>query len=270
MFNHLILQFYKIFSLIVLWTFSKNKWVKSNKLIKENFLSDRETILYLKKNPSVGIIRYGNSELGLIVGNSPKTQIYDKKLRNKLINICRNYNSTTKNKYILALPLESLIPGRNNPKRNIPKWYPGLASRFAMRFLVKKSQKYGSAFCFRITEVIDNDMEDYLKLIESLFTDRKVIYVGPIKGKNSEIPEFLKPLEFLQIPEKNAFEKFQQILKEIKELCEKYSNPLVVIVGGTTASAISYELNISNITCYDFGQYFRLYKKFLNSENRLN
>ena len=37
MFNHLILQFYKIFSLIVLWTFSKNKWVKSNKLIKENF-----------------------------------------------------------------------------------------------------------------------------------------------------------------------------------------------------------------------------------------
>ena len=157
-----------------------------------------------------------------------------------------------------------------NPKRNIPKWYPGLASRFAMRFLVKKSQKYGSAFCFRITEVIDNDMEDYLKLIESLFTDRKVIYVGPIKGKNSEIPEFLKPLEFLQIPEKNAFEKFQQILKEIKELCEKYNNPLVVIVGGTTASAISYELNISNITCYDFGQYFRLYKKFLNSENRLN
>ena len=77
-------------------------------------------------------------------------------------------------------------------------------------------------------------------------------------------------MEFLQIPEKNAFEKFQQILKEIKELCEKYNNPLVVIVGGTTASAISYELNISNITCYDFGQYFRLYKKFLNSENRLN
>ena len=31
------------------------------------------------------------------------------------------------------------------------------------------------------------------------------------------------------------------------------------MVGGTTASAISYELNLSNITCYDFGQYYRLY-----------
>ena len=60
MFNQLILQLYKIFNLIVLWIFSENKWTNSNKLIKENLLSDRETILYLKKNPTVGIIRYGN------------------------------------------------------------------------------------------------------------------------------------------------------------------------------------------------------------------
>lgn len=248
---------------MLLWIFSENKWVNSNKLIKENLLSDRETILYLKNNQTVGIIRYGNSELGLIVGNSPKTQKYNKELKNILVNTCRKYNSTSKKKYLLALPLESLTPGLNNPKRNIPNWYPGLASRWAMRFLAKKSQKYGSAFCFRIREVIDNDMDDYIRLIESLFIGRNVIYVGPMEGKNSEVPEFLKPLEVLKIPEKNAFEKYKEILKKIKLLCEKYENPLVVMVGGTTASALSYELNLSNITCYDFGQFNRLYHKFL-------
>ena len=45
-------------------------------------------------------------------------------------------------------------------------------------------------FCFRVTEVIDNDMEDYFKLIESLFIYRQVIYVGPMQGKNSEILNF--------------------------------------------------------------------------------
>ena len=60
----------------------QNKWV--NQINQLKILSDRETILYLKKNPSVGIIRYGNSELGLIVGNSQKAQIYDKKIEKQI------------------------------------------------------------------------------------------------------------------------------------------------------------------------------------------
>lgn len=265
----MIKQIYKIFNLLILWLLSENKWVNPYKLINENTLSDRETIIYLKKNPRTGIIRYGNSELGLIVGNSPKTQKYCKKLGDKLINNCRNYNSSTIKKYLLALPLESLVSGHNNTKRILPSWYPGIASRWAMRFLVKKSQMYGSPFCFRIFNVDDNDMENYLSLIRSLFIGRKIIYVGPKQGKNKEIPSFISPSETINIPEKNAFEKFEEIVAQIKNLCTNYKNPLVVIVGGTTASAISYELNMSNITCYDFGQYNRLHKKYLLRKNTI-
>ncbi len=256
----------KIFKLLILWIFSENKWTNPYNLLDKNIFTDRETLLHLKKNPNVGIIRYGNSELGLIVGNSPRTQKYNKKLRNILIHICRNYNSNTMKKYILTLPLESLVAGHNNAIRRIPNWYPGLASRWAMRFLAKKSQMYGSPFCFRILNVDDNDMEHYLRLIKSLFIKRKIIYVGPMQGKNPDIPEFITPLEILKIPEKNAFEKFDIIIKQIKKLCANYVNPLVIIVGGTTACAISYELNMSNITCYDFGQYNRLYKKYLQNK----
>ena len=259
----MILKIYKIFSLLILWLACKDKWYSRNKLASENVLSDRQTLTYLKKNPNVGIIRYGNSELGLIVGNSPKTQKYNKKLRDKLINNCRNYNPKTIKKYLLALPLESLMVDYDNTKRNLPKWYPGIASKWAMRFLVKKNHVYGSPFCFRTVNVDDNNMKHYLSLLKSLFIGRKIIYVGPMQGKNKEIPHFMSPSEILKIPKKNAFEKFDEIVTQIKILCSKYRNPLVVIVGGTTASVISYELNMSNITCYDFGQYQRLYTKYI-------
>ena len=52
-------------------------------------------------------------------------------------------------------------------------------------------------------------------LIRRLFTGRKIIYVGLMQGKNADIP--------------------------------------LIIVGRTTASAIGYELKVSNITYYDFG-----------------
>lgn len=261
----IILQLLKIRNLLILWLNSKNKWIDPKKIIRNNLLSDRETLLLLKKNPKLGIIRNGNSELGVIVGNSPQTQKYDKQLKDILVNNFRNYNSITSKRYVLALPLEALIVGYT--KRNIPNWYPGTASRWAMRFLVKKNQIYGSPFCFRVTEVLDNDMKDYLNLIKSLFVKRKIIYVGPMEKKNAEIPIFIRPSEIIKIPDKNAFIKFEEIVMKIKKVCKNYQNPLVVIVGGTTASAISYELNMSGVTCYDFGQYNRLYKKYLLNKN---
>ena len=254
----------KIFKLLILWIFSENKWTNPYNLVDKNIFSDRETLLHLKKNPNVGIIRYGNSELGLIVGNSPRTQKYNKKLRNRLVHVCRNYNSNTIKKYILTLPFDTIN------RKYIESWYPGRAARWAMKFLFKKSQIYGTTFCFRILDVLDNDMENYISLVKSLFIGRKIIYVGPLVGKNPDIPNFIIPSEVLKIPEKNAFDQFEKIILEIKQLSKKYENPLVVIVGGITASVISYELNMSNITCYDFGQYERLHKKYLQTKHEKN
>ena len=244
--------------LLILWASSENKFFNSKKLIKDNALSDRETILHLKNNPRTGIIRFGNSELGLIVGNSAKTQEYNHKLKNILVDICFNYNSINNKKYLITLPLDT------SKRKGVPSWYPGRAAKWAMKFLVKKNQKYGT-HCFRITEVIDDDMDSYIGLIKNLFLNRDIVYVGPLDGKNPDIPKFITPKEVLKIPEKNAFEQTENIITQIKNICKNYKDPLVGVVGGITACAISYELNMSNITCYDFGQYERLYKKYINS-----
>ena len=114
---------------------------------------------------------------------------------------------------------------------------------------------------FRIENIIDDNKSNYIKLVESLFIGRNIIYVGPMKGKNAKIPNFINPLKILKIPEKNAFEKYDFNSYASKEILKKYHNPLVIIVGGTTASVLSYDLNMSGITCYDFGQFYRIYKE---------
>lgn len=251
----------KVKNLLYLWIYSENKWSSLDDLIRENALSDRESILFLKQNPRTGIIRFGNSELGLIIGNSPKTQVYDENLKNKLVKICSNYNSLTAKKYLIALPLD------NEKRLGVPSWYPGKGAKWAMRFLVKKKQKYPTPFCFRINDVVDEDITTYISLLKSLFLERDIIYIGPLTGKNPDVPDFIYPKETIKIPEKNAFEKTEDIINQTKNLCKKYNNPLVVIVGGITACVISYELNMSNITSYDFGQFNRLYKKYLQKKN---
>ena len=252
----------KISELLKLWVYSENKWSNFDRMIKENSFTDRETILHLKKNPKIGIIRHGNSELGFLIGNSPKTQKYNKKLKNLLVETFKNYNSITNKKYILAIPLDF------SKRKNLPNWYPGKGAKLAMKLLVSKKQIYGSPFCFRIFDVLDEDIEDYIILVKSLFLNRDIIYVGPLVGENEKLPNFIKPVEVLKIPEKDAFEKFDDIVSQIKKLYNNYKDPIVVVVGGLTASVISYKLNMSNITCYDFGQYQRIYKKYLKTINK--
>lgn len=252
----------KIFKLLILWIYSENKWSSLDNLIRKNALSDRETILFLKQNPRTGIIRFGNSELGIIIGNSPKTQSYNQNLKNRLIKICNDYDFFNYKRYLIGFPLDT-------KNRGVPSWYPGRGAKWVMRFLIKKRQKYASSHCFRISEVVDDDMNGYIGLIKSLFLNREIVYVGPLEGKNFDIPKFIAPKKILKIPEKNAFEKVEIIITQIKNICKNYKNPLVVVVGGITACAISYELNISNITCYDFGQYERLYKKYIKSKRNI-
>ena len=55
-FNHLILQFNKIYHLSMLWLSSEHKWMNMNELINKNLLSDRETLLYLKKIQKLALL----------------------------------------------------------------------------------------------------------------------------------------------------------------------------------------------------------------------
>ncbi|GEM_PF-3606794 len=217
-----------------------------------NFLSDEQTISFLKEN-KVGIVRYGSGENGYLSGYPRPHQKHDKSLEKKIRNILLGYkNNLNKNKYIIAIPLDVIL-GDALEKRNCQRKVWRGASKFAIFPFLKNNHTYGSPFCFRLGNVICNDKKKYISLIGELFDDKDIIYVGPEENFES----MFTPVKFIKIPAKDVFDNFDELKKEIKKEIEKYKKPLVIITAGVAATAMSAELNDEGILTYDAGSLLR-------------
>ncbi len=219
------------------------------------FMSDEEVLLYLKNNKK-GIVRYGSGENGYLVGYPRPHQKHDKRLEKKTKDILKNWKKDlNENNYLLTLPLDSVL-GVNWEERNLQgKVWRGVMSYSLLPFL-KKNHVYGSPFCFRLKDAIYKNKERYVSLIKDLFKDKDIIYVGPEK----EFEVMFEPVEFIKIPPKDVFDRYEELKNEIKEKAKKYNDPLVVITAGVAATALSAELNDEGILTYDAGSIFRWYK----------
>ena len=218
---------------------------------KCSFLSDRQTLLYLLETRK-GIVRFGDGEIGYISRYSYNHQKQVLALRNKLKEILSNYNE--KSPYIIGLPVEILFGKfieRKLPKRG---WQ---SARYSLYPYINKNNCYGSAFCFRILTVVDENKKEYAKLILQLFQGKDIVYVGGIEP----YPNLIEIKEFIQTPPQNAFDEYDNLLRLIEKKAKLLKNPVVVLSCGITATALSAEVNNLGIPAYDVGLCFtkRLY-----------
>ena len=117
---------------------------------------------------------------------------------------------------------------------------------------IQKKGTYGSAFCFRILSVLDEDKNEYVKILLSLFEDKDIIYVGG----GEPFPNLIQVKDFIQTPPTNAFTAYEQIFGAIQKKIKQYPNPVVILSCGITATALSAELNGMRILAYDVGLCF--------------
>lgn len=211
------------------------------------FLSDRETIQYLK-DTGKGIVRYGDGELNFVAGYPAVHQTQTRSLRKILTNILADY--TEPQTYLLAVPLDLLLT-KNYAERNssAEHWR---APRYAALPYLKKNAVYGSPFCFRLTDVIDSDYASYKKRVLSLFDGFDVIYVGSKQNAVNHI----SPAVSISIPPHNSYSNYRNLKQEIEQTAAKQTRPLVAISGGVTATALAAELNTKGILTYDIGSLF--------------
>lgn len=221
-------------------------------------LSDDETIDFLLKNKNVGIVRFGNSELSYIAGNDIKHQVQDERLRSKLVYILQNHSAIKS--YRVGLPLDATILFGTSNRRIVESLWSS-TPRHVVQIYAKNKYVYLSPFVFRLKNVVTEDKKKYINYLAALFDGRDVIYVGPSAGRNSQVWNKIVVKEFISIPEKNAFNIFDEIKLDVTRRSQKYTNPLVLIVAGITATALSSELNESGILAYDLGQMTRHIKE---------
>jgi len=223
---------------------------------KCRFFSDRETLIFLKEHP-VGITRFGDGELGYLSGYSFPHQKQDPVLRKKLLEILKTYNDNSH--FLIALPYDILF--KRYQERNAEKtgWN---ASRFSLLPYIKNRSVYGSAFCFRIRNVIDQDKKEYIDILFSLLSNKDVIFVGG----GEPHPGLISFERFIKTPPTDAFDEYFDLLKNIKNSVREVKNPCVVLSCGITATALSAELNNMGILSYDVGLCFsRTLANFIKS-----
>lgn len=215
-----------------------------------NQLSDQETLQALIDS-ELGLVRLGNSELAFLSGHSIKHQQYESVLRRKLMALL----TSPSERYLLALPVDTTLkPGLNGRKFDPKVW--GFTTRYVMRSIIR-SRCYGSPFVFRMKDVVEHEREWCKENLPRLFSNYDVIYVGPRAGKNKEIWGGIKPRKKIYIPEVNAFDNYDTLFRELLVSAKRLDNPLVVVVGGITASVLAGELSLQGVRSIDLGQMSR-------------
>ena len=213
---------------------------------KGHFLSDRQTLLFLREN-RVGISRFGDGELGFLSGYSFSHQKQNLGLRKKILQILKtdDHNSHL----LVGLPYDILFD--RYQERNTVKigWN---AAKYSLVPHIIKKETYGSAFCFRIDNVIDENKKDYVELLSSLFEGKDIIYAGGIEP----IQNLIVIKYYIKTPSINAFDNYSEILNSIREKTVQLKNPLVLLSCGITATALAFDLNYMGILSYDVGFLF--------------
>jgi hypothetical protein len=220
--------------------------LRLNNFAQARFLTDRETLIWLKEK-NIGITRFGDGELSYLSGYSFQHQKQEPVLRKKLKKILTTYNHNSP--FLLALPYD--ICFNEHQKRNLPKtvWN---SAKFSLLPYIKREHVYGSAFCFRISIVLDEEKNEYAKILLQLFRDKEIMYVG----SGEPFPGLISPRYFIKTQPTNAFDEYYQLIEIINKRAKEFENPCVLLSCGITATALSAELNSMGILSYDVGLCF--------------
>jgi glycosyltransferase family protein len=216
--------------------------------------NELETIKKLQGGYSIS--RFGDGEFQLINGKGIHFQDWNKELCDKLSKILKEENP---DKLLIGIPpFYGKNVNRNLNNDSVIKYWKKYMRKnlFIKEFLNKET--YYSSFISRI-ESFDYDRSFYLNELTKIWKNKKVIIVTNEKTY-SQIEKLLETIESLKIfgviycPEKNAYDKYDEIYNE----CLKYDSVLFLIMAGPLATILASELCKNNYQAIDIGHFFEL------------
>jgi len=221
-------------------------------------------------NKKISVSRFGDGEFDLILNiNHPKFQKADEMLSHRLKQI---FNSID-DRILICIP-----DVFEDKKLELLK---GKAARHWKRFLMKNrkilydlfdSKKiYGDALLTRC--YMDQKNKDvskhYFELLKKIWNNRDIVIVeGRFTrfGVGNDLLNNANSVSRILCPEKNAFDKYMEILNVC--LTEKNKNVLFLLALGPTASVLAYDLALQGYQAVDIGHLDIEYEWFLNGADR--
>ena len=208
--------------------------------------------------------RFGDGEFDMLLNiNHPKYQKNDVSLVQKLSAV---FNSNNKNLLICIPDVFS-----NDSLRRLT----GKAARHWKRFLIKNrkklyqifnfNKKYGDAlFTYHYIDIHDKSKSElYFNHVKDIWVNRDIIIVEGIYtrfGVGNDLLENAKNIKRILCPEKNAYDKYNEILAVCKE---QNKDALFLLALGPTATVLAYDLCNEGFQAIDIGHLDIEYEWFL-------
>ena len=225
----MLIKIYNYLLIIILPFKCKTKIINDNKIIER-----------IKKN-RLSLIRFGDGEYRIMYSKKGICyQEYSESLRNDLLTIFKNYNCDSK--YIICIPpffLKSIY------------WFMKNDSKYTMCFAKPR-------FVFRIRQNKKLQYGDYSifgkgkeRTYKKIWEDVNNIII--IHNNNKIVETFNKTYNknaiFIKSPEKNSYNKIDEIIKQILNI-KNYKDFLILISSGPMAKVLSYKLTQKRNTGY--------------------
>ena len=220
-----------------------------------NIMSDTNLVDEIVNN-NKSFARFGDGELSLIL--------------NKNFNISFQENSEELNKKLIEVlnsDLKNLIIGINR-SFNDPSIYNKKVERYFRTFnflnrekykkIIPKDKVYGNSSITRFYIDYDkkNLSEAYKRLnnLRRIWNKRKLLIVEGKHtrlGVGNDLFDNSKSIRRIIVPEKNAFNSFDEIIDTVKKHIKK--DEMVLLAVGPTATVLTYELAKNDIQAVDVG-----------------
>mgnify|MGYP002509914086 CR=1 FL=1 len=214
-------------------------------------------------NEGYSLVRYGDGEFEIMAGKEgPVFQKYSIKLANRLLEV-------------LSSEEEKLLVGIANNYGNLDRFTDDTADgirsymkedirRFHMSVL-DRDRVYYDAYMFKSYFPYKNRKDTWkrIALIKKVWDGRDVILIEGDKtrtGYGNDLLDNVRSLRRLLCPTRNAFDKYEEILKEASRLDK---NCLILIVLGVVSEVLVFDLMRKGFQAVDIGQIDMDYEWYL-------
>ncbi len=250
----------KIKSLSLLLTFFHLS-CKNNLCVAIPNISGISSTLKELISKKTSIARFGDGEINLIRGQDIPFQQSSSKLQQRLIEILSSAQEHT----LIAIPKIAFEIDDAITSENKNFWHKK-GKRFKKSILpfLRADWQYGAAEVSLAYSYYENyDFAQYFADFRKLWQDRDIVI---ITGKtvfdklDHNIFDNAQSVEFIYGPNHNAFENYEQILSQAKQI-DKHK--LIIAILGPTATVLAYDLGNLGFQALDLGHIAKSYDYYM-------
>lgn len=232
---------------------------------KPNIMSIDNTINKIIDD-KLSISRYGDGEFKLANGIDISFQKSDIALQNKLKSILK----LREDKFLVCIPdiFEDLNLYIEEPR----KYWSIHINKYRAKWykLLNRSNVYGNSFISRCYYQFKDKShcKSIFKALKRIWDRRQVVLIEGGKsrlGIGNDLFDNVASIERILVPEINAYDKYDEILKEAKKIDKK---KLILLAAGPTATVLAYDLYKSGYQAIDIGHVDIEYEWFLRGATK--